>query len=84
MTILNNILRRKANWIGGILRRNCLLHDDIEDDVSERARRTQLLDDLQNRRTYWERKEEAEDKTRVYQSNIRKKYKLSSISPWTY
>ena len=23
---LNNILRRKANWIGHILRRNCLLH----------------------------------------------------------
>ena len=25
-TFLNNILRRKANWIGHILRRNCLLH----------------------------------------------------------
>ena len=29
-TLLNNILRRKANWIGHILRRNCLLHDVIE------------------------------------------------------
>ena len=29
-TLLNNILRRKANWIGRILRRNCLLHDTIE------------------------------------------------------
>ena len=29
--IRNIILRRKANWIGHILRRNCLLHDAIED-----------------------------------------------------
>ena len=29
-TLLNNILRRKANWIGHILRINCLLHDGIE------------------------------------------------------
>ena len=25
--LLNNILHRKANWIGHIMRRNCLLHD---------------------------------------------------------
>ena len=25
-TLLNNILHSKANWIGHILRRNCLLH----------------------------------------------------------
>ena len=29
-TVLNNILRRKVNWIGHILRRNCLLPDAIE------------------------------------------------------
>jgi hypothetical protein len=29
-TLLNNILRKKANWIDHILRRNCLLHDAIE------------------------------------------------------
>ena len=29
-TLLNNIVRRKANWVGHILRRNCLLHDAIE------------------------------------------------------
>jgi hypothetical protein len=29
-TLLNNILRRKPNWIGHILRRNCLLHDVSE------------------------------------------------------
>ena len=34
-TLLNNILRRKANWIGPILRRNCLLHDVIEGQMTE-------------------------------------------------
>ena len=34
-TLLNNILRRKANLIGHILRRNRLLHDD----GSERSRK---------------------------------------------
>ena len=28
-TFINDILRRKANWIGHIIRRNCLLHDAI-------------------------------------------------------
>ena len=56
MTLLNNILRRKANWIGHILRRNCLLHDAIEGQMIEvkgvGRRRTQLLDDLRNGRRY--------------------------------
>ena len=34
-TLINNILRRKANWIGHILRRNCLLHDAIEGQMTE-------------------------------------------------
>ena len=64
--ILNNILCRKANWIGHIFRRNCLLHDVIEGQMTElkgvrTRRRTKLLDDLRNRRRYWELKEEAED-----------------------
>ena len=29
-TLINNFLSRKAKGIGHILRRNCLLHDDIE------------------------------------------------------
>ena len=45
------------NWI---LRRNCLLHDVIEGQMTEvkgvGRRRTQLLDDLRNRRRYWELK----------------------------
>ena len=34
-TFLNDILRRKVNWIGHILRRNCLLHDAIEGQMTE-------------------------------------------------
>ena len=67
-TLISNILHRKANWIGHILRRNCLLHDAIEGQMTEvkgvGKRRTQLVDDLRNRRRYWELKEEAEDRKR--------------------
>ena len=34
-TLLNNILHRKANWIGHILRGNCLLRDAIECQMTE-------------------------------------------------
>jgi hypothetical protein len=35
--LLNNILRRKVNWIGhtSILRRNFLLHDALEGQMTE-------------------------------------------------
>ena len=29
ITLINNILCRKGNWIGHILRRNCLLHSSL-------------------------------------------------------
>ena len=67
-TLLNNILRRKANWIGNILRRNCVLHGAIEGQMAEvkevGRRRTHLLDDLRNRRRYWELNEETEVRKR--------------------
>ena len=69
-TLVHNILRRKVNWIGHILRRNCLLHVAIEGQMMEvkgvrRGRRiTQLFDDLKNGRRYWELKEETEDRKR--------------------
>ena len=65
-TLLNNVLRRKAIWIGHIQRINCLLLDAIEVQMTEvkgvGRRRTQPLDDLRNRRRNWELKEEAEDR----------------------
>jgi hypothetical protein len=66
--ILHKIKRRKANWIGHILRRNCLLKHVIEGKLEERMgrrgrRRKQLLDDLKEKRRYWKFKEEALDRT---------------------
>ena len=64
-TLLSNILRRKANWIGHILRTNYLPHDVIERQMTEVkgvGSRTQLLDDLKNRKVYLELQKEAEDK----------------------
>ena len=58
--ILHEIRKRKANWIGHILRRNCLLQQVIEEkikgqiEVKRRGgrRRKKLLDDLKDRRGY--------------------------------
>ena len=49
--LLNNVPCRKANGIGHILRRNCLLHDAIEGQMKVVGRRrTQVLDDLRNKK----------------------------------
>ena len=69
--ILHEIRKRKANWIGHILRRNCLLKRVIEgkikggiDVTGRRVRRSRkLLDDLKERRGYSHLKEEALDRT---------------------
>ena len=65
--ILHEIRKRKANWFGHILRRNCLLKQVIEGkikgemDVTRRRgrRRKTLLDDLKDRGGYSHLKEEA-------------------------
>jgi hypothetical protein len=65
--ILHTIRRRKANWIGHILRRNCLLKHIIEGKIigirTRGRRRKQLLDDLKEARRSWKLKEEAQDRT---------------------
>ena len=62
-TLPNNILLRKANYVGHILRRNCLLHDVIGEQMTAvkgiGRRRTEFLDDSRNIWRYWELKEEA-------------------------
>jgi hypothetical protein len=68
--ILHEIRKRKANWIGHFLRRNCLLKEVIEGkikgqiEVTRRRgrRRKKLLDDLRDRRGYSHLKEEARDR----------------------
>jgi hypothetical protein len=68
--ILHTIKGRKANWIGHILRRNCLLKHVIEGKLEGRiemtggqGRHKQLLDDIKEKRRYWKLKEEALDRT---------------------
>ena len=65
--ILHEIRKRKANWIGHILRRNCFLQQVIEGKIKgqievtrRRERRCKkLLDDLKDRRGYCQLKDEA-------------------------
>ena len=67
--ILHEIRKRKANWIGHILRRNCFIRQVIEGkikgemEVTRRRgrRRKKLLDDLREGRGYCHMKEEAWD-----------------------
>jgi hypothetical protein len=69
--ILHEIGKRKANWIGHILCRNCLLQQVIEgkikggiEVVGRRGRtRRKLLDNPRERRGYSHLKEEALDRT---------------------
>ena len=69
--ILHEIRKRKANWIGHILRRNCLPQRVIEGKIKggievtgRRGRkRRKLLDDFKERRVYCHLKEETLDRT---------------------
>jgi hypothetical protein len=69
--ILHEIRKRKVNWIGHILRRNCLLQQVIEGRIEggievtgrQGRKRRKLLDDLKIRREYSHLKEEALDRT---------------------
>ena len=69
--ILHEIRKRKANWIGHILRRNSLLQRFIEGKIQggrevtgrQGRRCRKLLDDLKERRGYSHLKEESLDRT---------------------
>jgi hypothetical protein len=68
--ILHEIRKRKANWIGHVLRRNCLLKQVIEAKIKGRIevtkrrgrRRKKLVDDLGDGRGHSHLKEEALDR----------------------
>jgi hypothetical protein len=69
--ILPGVSKRKANWIGHILRKSCLLQQVIEGKVKggievtgrRWRKRRKLLDDLKERRGYSHLNEEALDRT---------------------
>jgi hypothetical protein len=68
--ILHTVNRRKADWIGAILRRNCLLKHVIEGKLEARIkvterrarRRKQLLENPKETRGYWKLKKEVLDR----------------------
>jgi hypothetical protein len=72
MSILRTVKRRKANWIGHILRRNCLLKHVTEAKIVGRTEvtgrrgrmRKQLLDNLRATKGYCKLKDEALDRIR--------------------
>jgi hypothetical protein len=69
--ILHEIRKRKANWIGHIMRRNCILQRVIKGKIQGKIevtgrlgrRRRKLLDDIKKRRGYSHLKEKALDRT---------------------
>jgi hypothetical protein len=80
MNTLHTTNRRKANWIGHILRRNCLLkvtegkiEEGTEATAGQGGRSTQLLYDLTKMRGHWTLKEEALDRT-VWRTHFGKDY----------
>ena len=70
--VLRTVKSRKANWIGYVLRRKCLLKDVSEGKIKGRIRVTgrrgrrsaELLDCLKETRGYWKLKEELPAKRR--------------------
>jgi hypothetical protein len=69
--ILHEIRKRKANWIGHILHRNCLLQQVTEGKIQggiemtgrKGRRRRKLLDELKKWRGYSHLKEKSLDRT---------------------
>jgi hypothetical protein len=64
--IVRTVKRRKANWIGRILHRNCLLkhvikgtrEGRVEVTIGRGGRRKPLLDDVKEKRGQWTLREE--------------------------
>jgi hypothetical protein len=77
--ILHTVNRRKANWIGHILRRNCLMKEVIGGKIEGRIvvmetrgrRREQLLDAAKEMSGCWKLKEETLDRT-VWRNGVGK------------
>jgi hypothetical protein len=76
--ILHEISKWKANWIGHILDRNCLLQwvieGKIKGGIEVTGRRRKLLDDLKERRGYSHLREEALDRS-MWRAHFRRGFK---------
>ena len=80
-TLPNNIIRWKTKWISHILGGNCLLHDVIGGQMTE----VKGVGKKKKKTAPWwfEKKVKIEKDGNDSLSIKHKKYKLSSISPWT-
>jgi len=80
---LRSDYKKKFNWMGHILRRNCLINHSIEGKIEGRVemtgrrerRRRELLDDLKDQQTsgYFKFKDEALDRT-LWRTRSRRGY----------
>ena len=68
--IVQTIRRKKADLIGYILRRNCLLHrvtggktEGMIEVTGRRGRRRKLLNDLETKKGYWKLKKVVPDRS---------------------
>jgi len=91
---LHKVTRRKANWAGHTLRRNCLLKHVIEGKIDGRLevtgrrerRRQRLLENLKESRGYWKFEEKALNFTgwrtrfgRGYESVVKTDYAVNCM-----
>jgi len=64
--VIRDIKKRKANWLGHVMRRDCLLRDAIEGTVEGKRkrgrRRYQLMDDVRAGRKYCDTKNLAQNR----------------------
>jgi hypothetical protein len=82
----DTVQRTKANWSVHVLHRNCILNHvtegkaegSVEVTVRQGRLRTQLLDDLKERRRYWELKEAALDRA-VWKTRFGRSCYISDI-----
>jgi hypothetical protein len=83
--ILHAIKRRKANWIGHILRRNCLLKHVTEAKIGVMGRRgrrrKQLPNDFKETVRYWKKKEKTLDRT-LGRTGFGRSYGLVRQTTW--
>jgi hypothetical protein len=57
--ILLTVIRREANWIGHVLRRNCLINRIIKGKIEEGVKGTEEEDDVSSYRMSLKKREES-------------------------
>jgi len=65
-TLMGTVINRKQKWAGHHLRSNCLLRDVLEGAIEGKGkrgrRRIKMLDCIKGGRSFWEMKNDAQDR----------------------